>query len=112
MSKRAEFTKATKLLAFERSNGHCECCGGKILTSAEYDHIIEDTLTHDNSLENCRVLCSKCHGAKTQKNRPAIDKTRRIYEKRAGVRKKKGRGFQKPPAGYDAWTRSMRGDGE
>lgn len=110
MSERAEFDKKTKLAAFERAKGHCEKCGCKIITSAEYDHVIEDTLTHDNSLANCMVLCVKCHAAKTKRNRPAIDKTRRIFEKRAGVRAKRGRGFPKPPEGYDPWARRMRGE--
>jgi 5-methylcytosine-specific restriction protein A len=107
---RNNFSKKTKLAAFERAKGHCENCGNKILTSAEYDHRIEDYLTHDNSLENCVCLCKKCHDIKTKRSRPAIDKTRRIIEKRAGVRKS-GRGFQKPPPGYDPWTRRMRGEG-
>lgn len=83
---RAEFSKATKLAAWERCNGHCESCGKKILTRAEYDHIIEDTLTHDNSLANCACLCQRCHAKKTAASRPAIDKTRRIIETRQGLR--------------------------
>ena len=98
---RAEFSKATKLAAWERSGGRCECgCGQKILGTPEYDHIIEDTLTHDNSLENCMVMSKRCHRLKTDRNRPEIDKTRRIAEKRAGVRT--GRGFR-------GWKR-MNGD--
>jgi len=93
MSKRAEFSKATKLAAWERCRGMCECgCGQKIIGRPEYDHVIEDTLTHDNSLENCMVMAKRCHRIKTDENRPEIDKTRRILEKRAGVRK--GRGFR------------------
>ncbi len=87
---RAEFSRRTKLEAFERAKGRCETCGSKIISGAEYDHIIEDTLTHDNSLSNCRVMCSKCHAVKTKHNRPEIDKTRRILKKRAGI-KPKGR---------------------
>jgi len=93
MSKRAEFSKATKLAAWDRCRGLCECgCGQKILGTPEYDHVIEETLTHDNSLENCMVMAKRCHRLKTSENRPEIDKTRRILEKRAGVRK--GRGFR------------------
>lgn len=83
---RAEFSKKTKLARFEFAKGRCEECGHKIIGTAEYDHASEDYLTKDNSFENCRCLCSKCHDVKTAKNRPAIDRTRRIYEKRAGVR--------------------------
>lgn len=87
---RAEFSARTKLEAFERAKGRCETCGRKIMSGAEYDHIIEETLTHDNSLENCRVQCAKCHAVKTKRNRPKIDKTRRIIKKRAGIKPRKG----------------------
>jgi 5-methylcytosine-specific restriction protein A len=85
MSKRQEFSPKTKLAAFERAHGHCETCGCKIITRAEYDHIIEDYIGGDNTLSNCRVLCPKCHTAKTRKSRPAIDKTRRLVKDIAGV---------------------------
>lgn len=50
MSKRAEFTKKTKMAAFEREKGHCQRCGCKIITHAEYDHALEDYISKDNSL--------------------------------------------------------------
>jgi len=95
---RAEFSKSTKLAAFERAGGHCEKCLQRITTGAEYDHIKEDYISKDNSLSNCMCLCKKCHAIKTKASRPAIDKTRAIYEKRAGARKSKGR----PMAGTKA----------
>lgn len=97
---RREFSEKTKIAAFNRAGGKCEVCFTTIHSGAQYDHIIEEYLTHDNSLENCKVLCAKCHGVKTQKSRPEIDKTRRILKKRANV--KHGR-FRKPPPGmkYD-----------
>lgn len=99
---RSEFSKKTKLAAFERAKGHCENCGAKILTAAEYDHRIPDYLGGSNELENCVCLCPKCHRRKTtEQDRPAIDKSRRITEKRAGVRK--GRGFNK------RWRKKMDG---
>jgi len=98
---RTEFSKKTKLAAFERANGHCERCGNKILTHAEYDHRLPDYLGGDNDLANCVCLCPKCHGRKTkEQDRPAIDKTRRTLEKRAGLRK--GRGFDK------RWRKKIR----
>ena len=103
---RQEFSKSTKLARFDLAKGHCETCGQKILTGAEYDHAVEDYVGGANTLANCRCVCKRCHGQKTQDNRPAIDRTRRIYEKRAGVRDKR-RGFKKPPPGYSAWTRSI-----
>lgn len=97
---RAEFSKKTKLARFEYANGHCEECGLKILGSAEYDHDKEDFIGGDNSFDNCRCLCKKCHGRKTKKNRPQIDKTRRIYEKRAGVRTSRPFPKKQNPWGY------------
>jgi HNH endonuclease len=87
---RAEFSKKTKEAALSRAGHKCECCHQKITqaTGVEYDHIIEAYLTNDNSLENCRVLCAKCHRIKTQARRFEIDKTRRVYEKAMGLRSK------------------------
>jgi 5-methylcytosine-specific restriction endonuclease McrA len=113
---RAEFSKKTKLLAWDRCGGHCEatfkghCNHARIIGTPIYDHILVEYTSHDNSLENCQVLCSRCNKIKTYKaDRPAIDKTRRIIEKRAGLRKS-CRGFRKPPDGYDPWTRRMKGE--
>lgn len=93
MTKRAEFSKATKLAAWERCRGFCECgCGQKIIGTPEYDHALEDYVGGSNALQNCVVMSKKCHRLKTKESRPEIDKTRRILEKRAGVRK--GRGFR------------------
>lgn len=104
---RSEFSKKTKLERFEHAQGHCETCGCKIVGSAEYDHQIPDNLGGENSFENCRCLCKKCHGLKTQtEDRPRIDKARRVIEKRAGVRQ--SRSFRKPPPGYSTFDRKWR----
>jgi 5-methylcytosine-specific restriction endonuclease McrA len=97
---RAEFSKSTKLARFEHAKGRCEECLQRIITTAEYDHVIEATLTNDNSFENCRCLCKKCHALKTQERRPEIDRTRAVYEKRAGVRRTK-RPFQQRTNPWD-----------
>lgn len=87
---REEFSKPTKLQAFERANGHCEVCGNKIITRAEYDHRIPCALGGDNSLENCVCSCPKCHRTKTSdRDIPAISKAVRLNEKRAGARTKR-----------------------
>jgi hypothetical protein len=91
---RQEFSKATKAAAFERANGMCECgCQMPLVGRPEYDHNQEDFIGGNNSLENCRCVNKKCHDRKSKKNRPAIDKTRRIIEKAAGLRTS-GRSFQ------------------
>lgn len=101
---RQEFSKATKLAAFERANGHCEVCLSKIITRAEYDHRIPCALGGDNSLENCVCSCPKCHRTKTsERDVPAISKAVRLNEKRAGARVKRG-GFSK------SWRRKMNGE--
>lgn len=87
---RREFPKAVKLAAFQRCGGICECgCGVKIIAGdgPEYDHILEDTLGGEPTLENCRVLRKRCHGRKTSERRPEIDKAQRGFEKRIKVRK-------------------------
>ena len=88
-SSKDEFSKRTKLDAWARSGGHCECgCGVKIISGdgPEYDHKIEVALGGDNSLENCVVLRKRCHDGKTGKRRPALDKTRRTVETAIGAR--------------------------
>ena len=60
--KRQEFSKATKLLAWERANGRCEKCTAKLFTSnVEFHHEIEDTFDGGNSLLNCMCVCRICH---------------------------------------------------
>lgn len=87
---RAEFTKATKLARFDHAKGHCETCGQRIVGVAEYDHAVPCAVGGDNSFENCRVMCKRCHRLKTSTiDVPQISKSVRIYEKRAGVRTKR-----------------------
>lgn len=102
---RHEFSKATKLAAWDRCKGHCECgCDQKIITP-EYDHYpIPASLDGPATLDNCRVLDKRCHRVRTAKiDNPALSKSQRIYEKRANARAR-GRGFRRPyGAAYD-WT--------
>jgi 5-methylcytosine-specific restriction endonuclease McrA len=90
---RNEFDKDTKKAAHDRAAGHCEECRQPFAgRRPEYDHILPDYLGGDNSLENCAVLCPKCHKLKTcEEDRPRIDKTRRLLEKGAGLRKSRHR---------------------
>lgn len=91
-SHKDEFSKATKLAAWQRANGKCECgCGVKIIAGdgPEYDHKIEVALGGDNSLENCRVMRLRCHKSKTEDRRPNLDKARSGFEKRIKARGRK-----------------------
>lgn len=86
---RAEFSKATKLAAWERCGGRCECgCGLKILGRPEYHHRVPAALGGSNELENCAVYSVKCHRLQTSETDvPEISKSQRIFEKRIGLRK-------------------------
>lgn len=86
---RKEFSKRTKLEAWQRAKGHCEACGIKLDGKrVEYDHIIADGLGGAPDLSNCKVLCGPCHRVKTRSDIPRIAKTNRIRAKAAGIRKK------------------------
>ena len=96
VAKRAEFTRTTKLKAWDRAEGCCEECGRKITAGMgpEYDHRIACDLGGDNSLGNCVVLCRWCHAAKTTgEDMPAIVKSRKVRARAANA-KPKGRGFR------------------
>jgi hypothetical protein len=110
---RAEFSKATKRAAYARSERHCEAegewyglprgqrCNGDLRRGVEYDHLILDANSHDNSLENCRAVCPKCHLFKTRKrDTPLAAKTLRQSDRNIGIKRGTGRGFPKPPPGY------------
>ena len=108
---RKEFPKSVKLAAWQRSNGHCECgCGVKIIAGdgPQYDHIIEDALGGEPTLENCRVLRKRCHAGKTSERRPNLDKARCGFEKRIKARERRAR----PMAGTKAsgWKIKMNGE--
>ena len=111
MAHRDEFPKSVKLAAWDRCGGRCECgCGFKIIGTPHYDHYpIPASLDGPGTLDNCRVLDRKHHKQiSDKKDIPAIAKSTRVFEKRIGARPARGRGFRKPPANYDPWTRRMR----
>lgn len=106
MGKRAEFKNKTKDAAWERSGKACEAegplyglpagvrCGADLtLTGAEYDHIILDANSKDNSLENCCCACPRCHRWKTTHiDIPTAAKTVRQQKKARGQKRPKGFG--------------------
>ena len=113
MKDRREFSKATKLAAWQRSGGICECgCGVKIISGdgPEYDHRIEDMLDGGNDVDNCVVLRKRCHDRKTKERRPEIDKVRRGFENRIKARDRRG----KPMPGTKAsgWKHKIDGGWE
>lgn len=115
---RAEFTKPTKREALKRSGGQCEAtgkmyglgrgqrCGASLSYGVEFDHIILDANSHDNSLENCCCACPACHKIKTTTHdTPLAAKTLRQQDKYNGVRKpSRMAGARNSP-----WKRKMDG---
>lgn len=115
---RREFTKPTMREALRRSGKRCEGlgtmyglpaglrCNADLAYGVQFDHIILDANSKDNSLENCAAVCIKCHKWKTAKHdTPLAAKTLRQQDKASGIAKP--RGFPKPPPGYDPWKRRM-----
>ncbi len=109
---RAEFSKPTKREALKRSQGKCEAvgpmyglepgqrCEVSLAKGVEFDHVILDANSKDNSLENCASVCIKCHKWKTAHiDIPKAAKTLRQQDKNNGItgpkRKWGSRPFQK-----------------
>ena len=89
---RAEFSKQTKLEAWRRAAGYCEGPCGQSFEGRrpEYDHVKPAAMGGDNSLENCVVLCPKCHRLKTaMADMPMIWKSNAVRDKHAGLRRAK-----------------------
>ncbi|MBX5154595.1 HNH endonuclease [Rhizobium lentis] len=112
---RREFTKQTKRDALRRSGLLCEAigamyglpaghrCNAPLSVGVQYDHVVLDANSKDNSLENCAAVCVKCHRWKTSNHdTPMAAKTVRMQDKARGIRtapvtKMKGPGFPKSP---------------
>ena len=88
---RREFSKQVRRDAFLRAKGCCEGegCGARLtIGKFHYDHRIPDGLGGEPTLDNCQVLCTPCHGAKTsKKDVPAIAKAKRISDRHLGIKK-------------------------
>jgi 5-methylcytosine-specific restriction endonuclease McrA len=113
MANRREFTKETKRHALKRSGLLCEAvgamyghpaghrCNAPLSAGVQYDHIVLDANSKDNSLENCAAVCIPCHRWKTANHdTPMAAKTVRMQDKARNIRtapakKIPGRGFPK-----------------
>ena len=89
MTSRAEFTRTTRLAAWDRCGGKCDGCGRKIFPGdgPEYDHRIPAEQGGDNALGNCQMLCRGCHKAKTRGDMKVIAKSRSVRAKHVGASK-------------------------
>lgn len=89
---RAEFTKATKLLAFRNSGGRCQQCTARLGPgNTEYHHDKECTFGGSSDLANCIVLCRACHRIITSFQAALIAKSNRIRERHLGIKRKSSR---------------------
>lgn len=105
---RTEFSRRTKVDAFTRADGRCECCGARLSVGKfEYDHIVSCSLGGDNSLDNCRVICRPCHKIKTRDDIRKTRKADRVKAAHIGAKKRKG----KPMPGTKASRIRKRMDG-
>src|SRR5258708_7104111 len=83
---RQEFSRKIKADAFLRAEGRCEVCHVKIVSRAEYDHVVPDQLGGKAVLTNCQVCCKKCHRLKTSTHDiPRIAKAKRTEAKHIGT---------------------------
>lgn len=97
---RHEFSDLTKLKTFNMANGRCQKCTRKVgagtKLKAEYDHIQACVFEGDNSLENCRLLCSWCHKQKTKQDVQDNASVKRIAKEHAGIKKNKKKWASRP----------------
>lgn len=116
---RREFTKQTKRDALQRSGGRCEAigamygidfgrrCNAPLSCGVEFDHVILDANSKDNSLENCAAVCIKCHKIKTARHDiPVAAKTMRQRDRHLGIKKAH---HPMPGSRASKWKRLMDG---
>lgn len=109
MADRREFPAKTRKEALRRSGKRCEAvgawyglpdtqrCTADLSLGVQYDHLILDANSKDNSLENCRAVCPKCHAWKTA-NRDTPTAAKTVRQQNMGMKTgAKGRGFSKAP---------------
>lgn len=102
MSRRNNFTKATKRAARDRSGDRCEAvgswyglaegqrCNAPLSAGVEFDHVDLDANSRNNTLENCAAVCRRCHGHKTRtRDIPLAAKTLRQQDGARGISKPK-----------------------
>src|SRR5579883_530341 len=95
---RLNFTAETKRAALQRSSDLCEChrvpqlgrpegCGVKLVAGLiRYEHIIQDAIRKDNSLDNAACLTKTCWLEKTCTiDIPVIAKSNRVRDHHWGT---------------------------
>lgn len=97
---RREFTKPVKRDTLKRSGHLCEAsgamyglavgqrCNAPLSYGVEFDHIVLDANSKDNSLENCAAVCKQCHKHKTARHDiPMAAKTLRQQDADRGIKR-------------------------
>lgn len=100
----------------DRSTSNCEGAGCGVLLTAgagkhHFDHHMPDGLAGPPTFENCRVLCTKCHAAKTARDKAMMDKADAQRARYLGG-KKKPKGRPLPGTKASGIRRRMNGDVE
>lgn len=107
MAGRREFATKTRKEALKRSGKVCEAvgpwyglpdgqrCRADLSLGVEYDHYILDANSKDNSLENCKAVCPKCHHWKTR-NRDTPTAAKTVRQQLMGMKTKPKSGFPSP----------------
>lgn len=98
---RAEFSKAVRRAALERSGGMCEAsglwyglpegkrCFASLAHGVQFDHAIADAIGGAATLENCVCACLPCHLFKTRtRDIPLAAKTVRQRDKNNGIKRR------------------------
>jgi 5-methylcytosine-specific restriction endonuclease McrA len=85
--RREEFPERIKEAVWARAGGACEACGLSHDAAGDVrfhvDHIVPAALGGKPVLENGRLLCPRCHRAKTKEHdTPKIAKASRLERKR------------------------------
>jgi hypothetical protein len=62
-TKRPEFSKAIQRVVIERSGNRCERCGIDFDNNfkGEFHHVIPVIFGGKSTIDNCSLLCKKCH---------------------------------------------------
>lgn len=86
--KRAEFSKRTKIIVWNRAAGQCERCTAKLYPGRfEYHHKLEATFNGESTVENAQLVCIACHEEITSDRAPVIAKSNRVRAKYIGYKK-------------------------
>src|SRR5690606_27009906 len=73
-------------------------CNAPLSHGVNFDHIILDANSKDNSLENCAAVCIKCHKWKTANHDiPMAARTVRMQDKARGIKAKPAKPLRGAP---------------